>query len=405
VNIPQVPRVLLEGIALKERSEPLVLQKTFHENMYGIWHRSEISTTVADLQSDVLKLKGSYGEDLLKRPDSWLESQVENSNWSQLGVLKRAGIIVETADLRKLPTIFPCFADPDAPGEGFPFDYLQETQLYLGRPILISHFSKDGKWVFVESSVDGRGWIRASKFGFVSKRDIERVEKLPLATVAADDISIQDQDGHISDHLKLGTVLPLKRKSGPYAYLSIPILLDHQKIVFRECKVDSSQVLDQPLSWKRSNIQYALDQLIGKPYGWGNLLGNRDCSGMIRDFYTLFHILLPPSSMRIPDYGRVIDLSLKSREEKRAILEKEGIPFRTVLYKKGHVGIYIGQWKQMLLMFHSPWGVKTQSENQEGRNLIGKSVVSTLEYGKDLPYFNEQNGNFLKELTKIVLLE
>ena len=405
-NIPQTPDILLnEETNLKGGEKNLLLQKSFNEDLYAIWHRSKIETTADELQSEVLKLKGSYGENLLKRPESWFVSQVENSNWRQIGTVTRTGVILRTTDLRKLPTVLPCFDDPNSPGEGFPFDYLQENQLYLGSPVLVSHFSSDGIWAFVESSVDGHGWIRKSDFGFVSPKEIAQIEKLQIATLTEDNIPIYDVGGQTIDSSRVGNILPLKRKSGGFAYLYLPILRDHQKVTFREGKIDTSHVLVQSLKWVREDIQFAVDKLIGKPYGWGNFLGNRDCSGMIQDFYSLFHILLPPSSAKILNYGKVIDLSQKSAVEKVQIIENEGIPFRTIFYRKGHIGIYAGRWNKQPLMFHTAWGVKTKRGDQDGRNLIGKAVITTLEYGKELPYFNSTSGNFLKEFTKMVILE
>ena len=72
------------------------------------------------------------------------------------------------------------------------------------------------------------------------------------------------------------------------------------------------------------------------------------------------------------------------------ILEK-GIPFRTLLYLKGHIMIYIGEYQGKPLIFHNTWGIKTVDFfGNYGRNIIGKTVITTLEVGKEIDNFDEK---------------
>ena len=58
------------------------------------------------------------------------------------------------------------FLDPQKAGEGFPFDYNQNSSIKMNTPIFISHFSKDKAWVFVESNF-ATGWLNTKDIAYI----------------------------------------------------------------------------------------------------------------------------------------------------------------------------------------------------------------------------------------------
>ena len=81
---------------------------------------------------------------------------------------------------------------------------------------------------------------------------------------------------------------------------------------------------------------------------------------------------------------RSFDLSDKDNVEKIGVIENYGVPFKTVIYLAGHIGLYIGNFNGKPVILHNIWGLKTLSkDDEEGRNIIGKSVISSLELGKE----------------------
>ena len=56
--------------------------------------------------------------------------------------------------------------DPAKAGEGFPFDYFQNSALWPGTPLLITHASRDGAWLFAEAGMVA-GWVPAQDVAFV----------------------------------------------------------------------------------------------------------------------------------------------------------------------------------------------------------------------------------------------
>lgn len=57
---------------------------------------------------------------------------------------------------------------------------------------------------------------------------------------------------------------------------------------------------------------------------------------------------------------------------KESIIKDEGVPFATLLWLRGHITLYIGEYKGEPVMFHNVWGVRTDDGNGEGRHIIGR---------------------------------
>ena len=58
------------------------------------------------------------------------------------------------------------FYEPTRPGEGFPFDYNQNSRLKINTPIFVSHLSKDKAWAYIQAAAFG-GWVKIQDIAFV----------------------------------------------------------------------------------------------------------------------------------------------------------------------------------------------------------------------------------------------
>jgi hypothetical protein len=79
-------------------------------------------------------------------------------------------------------------------------------------------------------------------------------------------------------------------------------------------------------------------------------------------------------------------------EEKEEAIIQEGIPFETLLYKKGHILLYLGLYDGKIAVLHNAWGVKTMRNGIEGRKIIGKTVISSLNIGKEREDYDPEEG-------------
>ena len=121
---------------------------------------------------------------------------------------------------------------------------------------------------------------------------------------------------------------------------------------------------------------------------------------MLRDFFAPFGIWLPRNSYQQSQVGRKVMLEGLDDETKRKTIIEQAIPFETLLYKEGHIVLYLGTYHDEIVVMHDVWGVKTMQDEEEGRVIIGKNVISTLHLGKELKYYDLSN-DMLKKLVSM----
>jgi hypothetical protein len=123
----------------------------------------------------------------------------------------------------------------------------------------------------------------------------------------------------------------------------------------------------------------------------------------IRDFFAPFGLWLPRNSYQQSKIGKIISIENLSIEDKIKTIKAMAIPFKTLLYKKGHILIYAGIYDGKIVAFHNTWGIKTKKDGVEGRFIIGKMLFSTLNVGSNLKYFDKESS-ILKNLKSINIL-
>jgi len=138
-------------------------------------------------------------------------------------------------------------------------------------------------------------------------------------------------------------------------------------------------------------------------YGWGGMYGQRDCSSTMRDFFAPFGVWLPRNSSKQAQVGKVISFEGMSDKEKLATIKKEGIAFRTLLYRHGHIVLYVGVYNGKVIVFQNMWGVTTRKDGKAGRFVVGRPVFSTLEIGKYLEFYDEKSS-LLSHLTSMNII-
>lgn len=164
-------------------------------------------------------------------------------------------------------------------------------------------------------------------------------------------------------------------------------------------------IVPKPLPFTYINAVNIANEFIDEPYGWGGLYGNRDCSAMTRDFFAPFGIWLPRHSEdQAKQLGQYIDLQDLDPEQKEKIILEQGVPYLSLLWRKGHIMLYIGNENGRALIFHNIWGLRTTDcDGKEGRKIIGKAVITTLHPGKELNYLDPE-GLLIKHLSALAIL-
>ena len=371
--------------------------KDYFDKYFKPWNSSKVSYSRSEaMWGQSYKYKKVYLENHNLATAEWFDKQINNSNFDAYNLSPKKAITLENVNVRVLPTNSVMFYNPTTPGEGFPFDYNQNSALKINTPIIVSHLSKDRAWAFIESGIVG-GWVEIKNIAFVDDKFIKEFKTSNYYVTVKEKFPIYEPI--FREYVKVGTIFPKKNN-----YFIIAKKDDNQNAIISYVYLNDDEVEAMPLAFNSANRIRILNQLLDEPYGWGGLLNNRDCSSFTQDFFAPFGKFLHRNSKSQTTNGKLLDVSQLSLEEKKDYIKKHGVPFSTLVYLKGHIMLYVGVKNNEPLVVHNIWSVRLKnSSGEKYRHIIGKATITTLEPGKEMQDFDEDN-NILKKVTGIVIL-
>ena len=349
-----------------------------------------------------LSLAGAYANDHRPFPADVWDALVVNSNKSAYGKGAGPAITLRATNLRAMPSHRHFFRRPDLPGEGYPFDYFQHTSTPPGTPVYICNVSKDGQWVLVDGPVTA-GWVPAGDVARVDAAFMDRWRSRPLAAIVRDGAAVGMTSADI------GTLLPLAEYVAPGLTRSLrvyyPVKDTDGRTKMVRTTLEQGAATAVPLPLTAEAVAGVGRDMLGQPYGWGGLDGLRDCSALTRDLFTPFGIHLPRHSASQAKAGRSIELGGLSNAKKEARILAEGIPFRSLIWFRGHIGVYIGAYEGRAMYFHNMWGLRIRDADGgcDNRAIVGKGVITTLQPGLERPDLCFP-GSFLDRVEKLTIL-
>jgi hypothetical protein len=361
------------------------------------WDSSKVSYPKLEaMWGQSYKYKNVYLENHKLATSEWFDKQIANSNFDEYNVVPKKAIMLKNANVRVLPTNSPMFYDPTKPGEGFPFDYNQNSLIKINTPIIVSHLSKDRAWAYMESSTVG-GWVEINSIAFVDDNFIKEFKNSNYYVSIKEKFPIYDPV--FREYVKVATIFP--KKDDKYIIAKTD---DNQKAKITYIYLNEDEIEAMPIAYTSENRVKILNQLLDEPYGWGGLLNNRDCSSFTQDFFVPFGKYLHRNSKSQTSNGNYLDMSKLTIDEKKDFIKKHGVPFSTLVYLKGHIMLYAGIKDNEPLVIHNIWSVRLKdSSGRKYRNIIGKATITTLEPGKELKDFDEDN-NILRRVLGITIL-
>lgn len=339
-----------------------------------------------------------YGENLKPLPRNWLAELKDRANLKKLGSLNKKAITVRESNLRLLPTAEPFYKNPGLPGEGYPFDYVQNSGIHAGEPIFVSHMSKDGQWAWCETSY-AAGWIKKEDMAFVSGKFMDEWSSLPMGVVTTDNFTVQKKGEHLGFTANTGALFPMAERNTATAAILIPVRSPDGTAKTERVSAAAAHLKAHPLPLNGLNAAMICASVMGTPYGWAGTLGSRDCSSTLRDIFIPFGIWLPRNSSEQARSGIRTNLRGLSGEKKIKAILKKAKPFTTLIYRDGHITLYIGSHKNSPVVLHNMWGIKTLEGGKEGRKVVGKAVITSLEPGKELENLHPDEGLMLDLVT------
>ena len=376
---------------------------------FAVWHQRQPFYALPErVNLDFTRFGANpgFGENKLRHAKDWLKKYKQNASLHNYPNASYAAMTTRDTNLRSLPTQKPHFNSSNGDSASWPFDNLQRSSVPANTPIFVCHISADKSWALVETSFTF-GWIPADDFARVTPDFIKAWESGRYAVITKDQTSILDEGGSFILKASLGSIFPLIQETAGKLEVLTAFTDKSNNAVIRHGFVLQELAAIKPLRLTSRNAIKIANELIGEPYGWGGLYGNRDCSAMTRDFFAPFGIWLPRHSEdQVKEVGSYINLQGLDPEQKEKIILEKGVPYLSLLWRKGHVMLYIGQHSGRALIFHNLWGIRTKDlTGKEGRKIIGQAVITTLRPGAELSFIDPEGGTLLKAISAMNIIE
>ena len=380
------------------------IQKNYEKNYFNVWNDFKPRESLKEIKwpFSTFKPNNSYGENLQPLKQKFFDEMLENSNFNDYATLNKKAISLSESNIRAFPTSKPLLKNPKKAGEGFPFDYLQNSSLHANKPLFASHYSKDKAWIYVFSSFTS-GWVKSNQIAFLKQEYVDAWQKAQQIFLIKEGVPLYNENGNFLFYSKIGMMLALiSEDEKNFTALAISSTVNN-KSIYEKVKIAKTIAQKNILKLDKESLISIIEEVSKSNYGWGGLYGQRDCSSMLRDIYAPFGIWLPRNSSKQSKVGKVISLKNLNNQQKIALIKQLAIPFETFLYKNGHIALYVGTFKNQIIIFHSTWGIKTKKNDESNRFVVGKAVFSTLEFGNNLEYYDEKSS-MLKTLESMNII-
>ncbi len=281
----------------------------------------------------------------------------------------RFGMVVRRADLRAFPTRLRVFS---APGNS-DIDRFQESALFPGDPVVVTHESADGEWLFVVSQRYA-AWIEKQ---YVAEGDRERIlaraSAAPFLVVTGATASTvyTPENPRVSEvQLEMGVRVPVldapvtgEKVNGqvPAAHwvIELPVRDDDGALSFEPALLPrSADVADDYLPMTEANIIRQAFKFLGERYGWGHSYNARDCSGFVSEIYRSFGVLIPRNTSRqsiTPVLNRLAFSEADGHDARVAALAEARVG--DLIYIPGHVMMMIGHVDGEPFVIHDTAGM------------------------------------------------
>lgn len=332
--------------------------------------------------------KQHYGENFKAHDALWWNKIKQNIDLDALDSIhftpQNRAIAVNNTMARGLPELAPDFYHASLPGEGFPFDNLQESAIWAGTPLYVLSTSKDKAWSLVLTPDAYFAWVSSHDIALVSNTFIHQWQedaRAGLVAITKTKSSIMNTQQQFEFSGYIGAVFPLVQSEEKWTSIAIPVKGKDNQAVIKTAIVRSNAISLMPLLATKKNFSKILEQLQHRPYGWGGAFLFNDCSQEIKSIFTPFGIWLPRNSGAQARVGTSIDLSEESVDERINTLTTKGAPLMTIIYIGSHVMLYVGNKmehnsEKLPITYQNVWGFRGMSENK--RYVIGESVFLPL---------------------------
>ncbi len=271
-----------------------------------------------------------------------LNKILENRNLNNIvdinNVIK--GIVIKRTNLKSFPTSIHFY---DKPGMDN-FDNLQESELHVNTPVIITHTSNDNLWSYVITPTY-TGWVLKQDIAFASEDDFAYFTNPKMfAIIIKPSIAIN------STTLDMSVKLPLLKIDEDYE-LALPIKGDDGYVKTKKIVLTKEDAHIGYLDYTKENVYNLAFKYLNTPYRWGGMDNGVDCSSYVANIFRTFGFIFPRNTTdQRQSLQKAIDLTNKSNTEKLKLIEGKD---PTLLYQPGHVMLYIGTYNRKNYIIHA----------------------------------------------------
>ncbi|KTD44824.1 SH3 domain-containing protein [Legionella quateirensis] len=329
-----------------------------------------------------------YAENFKEHDQTWWNKIKENMDLYALAMSEfkeeNRAISVTNTYARALPDTAPDFFHASLPGQGFPFDNLQESAIWAGTPLYVFSMSKDKAWSLVLTPDGYFAWVKSTDIAYVSSEFVSQWQKAAhhsLIAITQTEASIVDSQQQFKFTGYIGAVFPMIQRNNQQTSILIPVKNNHNQALIKTGIINTNASTIMPLTASPKNLVKIMNQLINRPYGWGGAFFFNDCSQELKAIFTPFGIWLPRNSAQQAQLSSTLDLSKKDVDERISLLKEKGHPLMTIIYIGGHVMLYVGNKdiegnKAAAITYQNLWGMTPESRDK--RYVIGQSLFFPL---------------------------
>ena len=378
-RIPQDPTYYAKQIKPWSKYRQKRADEAYNRKYFKPWRLRKLDIPAKDFGWEIRFVTKNkiYTVNGKRIPESTYKRWIKNADYGAKDTKRYYAITTERTNVRALPTSAAFYLDPRRPGEGFPFNYNQNSALHMNVPLYVSHFSKDRKWAFVRASY-AFGWVKVSDIAFVDKKFVRAFKNGNYAVTVKDNLRLYDEKGKEVSFVKLGTLFSIA-KDGK-RYLCAARTATGQAVIKKVQVRKRGIIARKPLPFTPKNVAKVASEFYNEPYGWGGGYGCRDCSATTRDFLGVFGIFLRRNSSKQAQDGESVSIKGLSPEAKKRKIIQEAEPFRSLLYVPGHIVLYLGEYKGEPVIMHTYWGIR---KNDGTKLITGRTIITTTEPGKE----------------------
>lgn len=329
-----------------------------------------------------------YAENFKEHDETWWNKIWDNMDLNALNASEfreeNRAISITNTLARALPDGAPDFYHASLPGQGFPFDNLQESAVWAGTPLYVLSTSKNKAWSLVLTPDGYFSWVKSNDIAYVSSGFINQWQNAAqhsLIAVTKTEASIVDAQQQFQFTGYIGAVFPMVQRNEQQTSILIPVKNENNQAGVKVGVINTNASSVMPLVASKKNMGKIMSQLQNRPYGWGGAFFYNDCSQEMKSIFTAFGIWLPRNSAEQGRLSSSVDLSAHKVDDRIKILKEKGHPLMTIIYIGGHVMLYIGNKDVnnqgvQAITYQNIWGMAPVTRDK--RYVIGQSLFFPL---------------------------